>query len=200
MRAAELAYPLRHHLDGDERQRLPQRGGPEDRPDPERGLPGQRRRLVPGPPDGAAGPDRLAGRGSRLLPRARAQQLRAAERPSSPSPTCAKRSTASAATSKALLRLAGELGRPHPERILSIADLANRIISLKLEPDRHPIAGDSLGSLVRDAVGAARRRTNVSVAMKDHVRRLVRGDRGFAAAPGIAPRDALPLPGATDPF
>jgi glycosyltransferase involved in cell wall biosynthesis len=72
----------------------------------------------------------------------------------------------SAATSKALLRLADELDQPRPQQILSIADLANRIISVKLEPERHPIAGDSLGGLVRDAVGAARRRDNVAAPMR----------------------------------
>jgi GT2 family glycosyltransferase len=69
-------------------------------------------------------------------------------------------------TSKALLRLASELKLSHPARILSIADLANRMISLKLDPDRHPIQDDRLSSLVIDAFRAARRRSNVSPAMK----------------------------------
>jgi hypothetical protein len=71
-----------------------------------------------------------------------------------------------AATSDHLLRLADELGQPRPGRILSIADLANRLISLKLEPRQHPLPGDSRGRLLRDAVGACRRRDNVSPAMK----------------------------------
>ena len=71
-----------------------------------------------------------------------------------------------AATSEHLLRLAAELGQPRPWRILSIADLANRLISLKLEPRRHPLPDDSLVGLLRDAVGACRRRDNVSPAMK----------------------------------
>jgi hypothetical protein len=71
-----------------------------------------------------------------------------------------------AATREHLLRLAGELGRPRPRRILSIADLANRLISLKLEPRRHPLPGDSLAGLLRDAIGACRRRDNVSPPMK----------------------------------
>ena len=49
----------------------------------------------------------------------------------------------SPSTSAKLLELAGELGLPHPARILSLADLANRMISLRLEPARHPFAGDT---------------------------------------------------------
>lgn len=71
-----------------------------------------------------------------------------------------------AVTSPPLLGLAGELGLPRPERILSLADLANRIISLKLEPDLHPIASDRAAGLVVDAARATRRRSNVSAAMK----------------------------------
>jgi len=65
-----------------------------------------------------------------------------------------------------LLRLAGELGLAHPDRILSLADLANRMISLRLEPRAHPVATDSRSSLLRDAVAAAGRRANVSATMK----------------------------------
>ncbi len=70
------------------------------------------------------------------------------------------------ATSPRLLGLAAELGLPRPERILSLADLANRMISLKLEPDRHPIASDRARRLVLDAARAARRRSNGSATMK----------------------------------
>lgn len=69
-------------------------------------------------------------------------------------------------TSRELLRLAGELGQPHPDRILSIADLANRLISVKLEPELHPVPDDRPGRLALDAVRAARRRTNVLAPMK----------------------------------
>jgi glycosyltransferase involved in cell wall biosynthesis len=69
-------------------------------------------------------------------------------------------------TSAHLLALAAELGLPHPRKILSVADLANRLISLKLEPSRHPISGDDVPSLLRDAAGAIRRRDNVTVTMK----------------------------------
>jgi hypothetical protein len=71
-----------------------------------------------------------------------------------------------ASTSRELLRLAGELEMPRPERILSIADLANRMTSVKLAPARHPVAGDRPGGLLRDAVRATRRRGDASAAMK----------------------------------
>jgi hypothetical protein len=69
-------------------------------------------------------------------------------------------------TSVQLLALATALGRPRPERILSIADLANRMISLRLEPAGHPNPDDRAGRLVADAARAARRRTNVPAPMK----------------------------------
>jgi hypothetical protein len=72
----------------------------------------------------------------------------------------------SAATSAELLQLAEHLRLPHPRQILSLADLANRLISLRLEPARHPVPGDSRFGLVRDAARAARRRANVSAPMK----------------------------------
>ncbi len=70
------------------------------------------------------------------------------------------------ATSPLILELAAELGLPRPERILSIADLANRMISLRLEPDLHPDPDERRGRLLADAVGAARRRDNVSAPMR----------------------------------
>jgi hypothetical protein len=72
----------------------------------------------------------------------------------------------SASTAAALLEVAKRLGLSHPDRILSLADLANRMISLRIEPARHPVATDSATSLLADAVRAARRRTGVSAAMK----------------------------------
>jgi glycosyltransferase involved in cell wall biosynthesis len=71
-----------------------------------------------------------------------------------------------AVTSGELLRLAGDLGLRRPERILSIADLANRMTSLKLEPQLHPIAEDRAVGLLADAIRAARRRSDSSAAMK----------------------------------
>jgi glycosyltransferase involved in cell wall biosynthesis len=91
-----------------------------------------------------------------------------------------------ASTSRELLRLADELELARPQRILSIADLANRMASLKLEPARHPIPGDRPLSLLADAVGAARRREGVSPAMKGI---FVAWFAAMAAAPrGLARR------------
>ena len=70
------------------------------------------------------------------------------------------------ATADELLRLAAELGQPRPRQILSLADLANRMISLRLDPGQHPIATDSRRSLLAGAVGAVRRRANASAAMR----------------------------------
>ncbi|HEX5713230.1 MAG TPA: glycosyltransferase [Solirubrobacterales bacterium] len=72
----------------------------------------------------------------------------------------------SASTSAELLKLADRLGLPHPREILSLADLANRMISLRLEPARHPFSGDNAVGLLRDAARASRRRGNASGAMK----------------------------------
>jgi hypothetical protein len=69
-------------------------------------------------------------------------------------------------TSQALLNLAAELEIPHPERILSLADLGNRIVSLRLGPALHPIPSDRVWRLLVDSASAARRRTNVSAPMK----------------------------------
>ena len=69
-------------------------------------------------------------------------------------------------TADALLRLAAELGLPHPDRILSLADLGNRIVSLRLQPELHPIPSDRRWGLLADSARAARRRSNVSAAMK----------------------------------
>jgi hypothetical protein len=72
----------------------------------------------------------------------------------------------SRSTAHELLRLAAETGLAHPDRVLSLADLANRTISLRLEPAHHPIATDSAGSLFLDALRAVRRRSNASLPMK----------------------------------
>lgn len=70
------------------------------------------------------------------------------------------------AATRSLESLADELGLEHPRPILSCADLANRLVSLKLEPERHPIAGDRRLGLLRDALRATRRRFDVSAPMK----------------------------------
>ena len=86
-----------------------------------------------------------------------------------------------AATSGHLLELATRLDLPRPDRILSVADLANRLISLKLAPAEHPLAGDRAAGLLRDGLGAIRRRDNVSAAMK-------LAFAGWFAATAAAPR------------
>lgn len=71
-----------------------------------------------------------------------------------------------AATTRSLEALADELSLERPRRILSYSDLANRLVSLRLEPGRHPVAGERRGALLADAVRASRRRFDVSAAMK----------------------------------
>ena len=69
-------------------------------------------------------------------------------------------------TTARLEELADRLGLEHPRPILSLADLANRMISLRLDPGRHPRGEDSRGSLRAAAVRAARRRLDAGPAMK----------------------------------
>jgi glycosyltransferase involved in cell wall biosynthesis len=70
------------------------------------------------------------------------------------------------ATTRSLEALAAELGLEHPRPILSCADLANRLVSRKLEPGRHPVASDRPLGLLAKAVRATRRRFDVSWPMK----------------------------------
>jgi glycosyltransferase involved in cell wall biosynthesis len=73
----------------------------------------------------------------------------------------------SAVTARALERLADDLGLERPAGpILSVSDLFNRLVSLKLEPARHPIPGDRQWRLVLDGIRAAARRFDVSWPMK----------------------------------
>jgi hypothetical protein len=69
-------------------------------------------------------------------------------------------------TTRSLEALAEELGLERPHPILSYADLANRLVSLRLEPGRHPVPGDRRRALFADAVRATRRRFDVSAPMK----------------------------------
>ena len=62
--------------------------------------------------------------------------------------------------------LADRLGTPRPQPVLSLWDLANRLISVKLDPARHPIAADSPGSILLAAGRAARRRFDSGPAKK----------------------------------
>jgi hypothetical protein len=72
-----------------------------------------------------------------------------------------------AATTPQLEQLADELGlarRPGP--ILSVADLANRLVSMKLEPERHPLPSDRVPRLAIDGIRAAYRRFDITWQMK----------------------------------
>ncbi len=69
-------------------------------------------------------------------------------------------------TTRALARLADELQLSYPRPILSVADLANRLISLCLAPEHHPVSGDRRRGLVRDAARAIARRGDLAVPMK----------------------------------
>jgi hypothetical protein len=70
------------------------------------------------------------------------------------------------ATTRSLESLAAELGLDHPRPILSCADLANRLVSLRLDPERHPVPGDRPLGLLGKAARATRRRFDVSWPMK----------------------------------
>ena len=72
-----------------------------------------------------------------------------------------------AATRRHLRRLANELELALPPGpILSVADLANRLISHKLEPAAHPLRHESTARLMLGGVVAALRRFNVRWPMK----------------------------------
>lgn len=69
-------------------------------------------------------------------------------------------------TAHALAQLADELGEQRPDRILSVSDLANRLVSRKLEPARHPVRGDTPRRLLLDGLRATSRRFDVSWPMR----------------------------------
>ncbi len=69
-------------------------------------------------------------------------------------------------TTRALTRLADELGLDRPEPILSLSNVALRIISHKLDPAHHPVANDRAGELLWSAARAAVRRYDMSVALR----------------------------------
>lgn len=72
-----------------------------------------------------------------------------------------------AATRRHLAATAAALGLPMPAGdILSVADLANRLISLRLSPQGHPVATDTRPGLVTDGIRAAVRRWDVGPARK----------------------------------
>lgn len=69
-------------------------------------------------------------------------------------------------TARALANLADELGQERPERILSVSDLGNRLLSRKLEPALHPVRDDTVWRLVADGFRATSRRFDVSWPMR----------------------------------
>lgn len=93
-----------------------------------------------------------------------------------------------AATTPALERLADREGIPRPARILSTSDLANRLISLRLDPAGHPVPGEGRGHLLADAARALARRHDVTPPMK--VLFLA-----WFAATAVAPQPAVRLLG-----
>jgi hypothetical protein len=71
-----------------------------------------------------------------------------------------------AVTAASLARLADRIGLRHDEPILSVSDLANRLVSVKVEPRLHPIPGDRLPALLANSIRAVRRRFDVARPMK----------------------------------
>jgi hypothetical protein len=66
----------------------------------------------------------------------------------------------------ALAGLADELDLDRPAMILSLSNLALRIISHKLAPQLHPVPGDGSIRLLFDALRAARNRYNLSISTR----------------------------------
>jgi len=71
-----------------------------------------------------------------------------------------------AATFRSLERRADEIGLERPDRILSLSDLGNRLISLRLAPEEHPIADDTRRGLLLASIRAMHRRFDISAPMK----------------------------------
>jgi hypothetical protein len=70
-------------------------------------------------------------------------------------------------TNQYLQQYAGRLGLPYtPGEILSVSYIANRMTSLRLEAERHPILGDTRWRLVKWGAVAAMRRFDVSMGLK----------------------------------
>jgi glycosyltransferase involved in cell wall biosynthesis len=87
-----------------------------------------------------------------------------------------------ASTIDALDRLAFELRLTRPyATVLSVSDLSNRLVSLRLDPELHPIPADTVARLAVDGIRAALRRFDVAWPMKF----LLSGWFGFMA---VAPR------------
>jgi hypothetical protein len=70
-------------------------------------------------------------------------------------------------TSIYIKRIATELGlRPRAGEILSVSYIANRLVSLKLDPRYHPVSGDSSGRLWWAGVTATLRRSDITLLLK----------------------------------
>jgi hypothetical protein len=70
-------------------------------------------------------------------------------------------------TERQLRRLAKELGlRDSDQPILSVSDLTNRLISIRLDAAHHPVPGDTPRKLVTAGVRAASRRADVRVPVR----------------------------------
>lgn len=70
-------------------------------------------------------------------------------------------------TRSLLLKYAERLGlSDRPSEILSVSYVANRITSQKLEPDRHPVGGDTPRKLFKLALIAISRRSDVAALMR----------------------------------
>jgi hypothetical protein len=65
-------------------------------------------------------------------------------------------------TMQALADLADKLALPRPVQILSMSNIALRLVSLKLDPASHPLPDDRLAGLLRMAGRAARRRYDLA--------------------------------------
>jgi hypothetical protein len=70
------------------------------------------------------------------------------------------------ATVRELERLADEIGLARPHNVLSLWILALRLLSLRIEPAAHPVGGDTTPGILRNAVRAARRRSDSTAAKK----------------------------------
>lgn len=89
-------------------------------------------------------------------------------------------------THREIGRLAADLGllrSPEAARLTSVTDLAQRLASLRLEPELHPIAGDRRLRLALRGIGASLRRADLSAG-----RRLFYA--AWFAAAAAAPRAA----------
>jgi CTP:molybdopterin cytidylyltransferase MocA len=71
-----------------------------------------------------------------------------------------------AVTFRSLERRADKIGLARPDPILSLSDLGNRLISLRLGPREHPVPDDTRMSLLLASVRATHRRFDISAPMK----------------------------------